>query len=148
MFYVIQHKASSTYFGIRNPESVKPRICCFPNHNHATRVADNIARFYYAQNKLPDTSDPDEYKSLFSSDTALIYDNYFTPFDSSVKASTMNVVIETMQNDDLLDYCLKLNADLAFCIIANFNQNNEKVYMFDLDGPTRKPLSKKEDPFL
>ena len=132
-FYVIRHKASSSFFGLRDPNSVRSRVFCFPNHNHATRVANNIARFYYAQNTLLDVSDPDQYKPLFYADTELAYENHFTPLGIGITADAMNIAVEPMAQDELLEYCEKANADMTFCIISRFDQPNEKVYVFDLD---------------
>lgn len=149
-FYVIHHKASCTFFGNHHPESVRSRVCCFPNHNHATRVANNIARFYIAQNTLPDVSDPNQYNPLFYADAELIYDNNFAPLGIGVTADTMNIDVVALSKDKLLEYCEGANADMTFCIISRFDQPNEKVYLFEIDTTTTEALASpgEDDSFL
>ena len=132
--YVIRHNPTFSIFGIRKNDESKTRICCFPNVNHANRVADNIARFHYAQNCF--FSEVSEYyKRFFMHPAELECDNLFTPFEPDVDATSFNLVVQKMDGAEIVEHCGRANMNIAFCIITDMNNRemHNNVFMFDMD---------------
>lgn len=132
--YVIRHNPTFSIFGIKKADESKTRICCFPNHNHATRVANNIARFHYAQNSF--FSDVSEYyKRFFMHPSQLECDELFTPFEPEVDAADFNLIVHKMNGTDIVEQCGQANLNISFCIIADMDnvEMDNNVFMFDMD---------------
>nr|QOI90585.1 hypothetical protein HWQ62_00454 [Pyramimonas orientalis virus] len=126
--YVIKHIPTKTIFGIHPSTRAKISICVFTNNNHATRVADNIARYRYAQNEFPASAL--DYKKLFKTKEESIYDCEFTPFNENISFTSYDLCIEPMFDLECLEYCSASNLDIVFCILNDKSFiGNEFVYL-------------------
>lgn len=125
--YVIRHQTTHTFFGINKADNKKTKICCFPNVNDAKRVADNIARFHYCQNKFPDL---ENYKEMFVNYKEIEYDNNFTPFKSQVDYEDSLISLDHVASTEFIEYCANANLDVMFCILSE--KMDYRFYMFDM----------------
>lgn len=124
--YVIKHNSSNTVFSIRLKCKEKTNVCIFPNNNHAKRVADNIVRFKYCQNKFPS---PTNFENLFKHPDDLIYENDFTPFNSLSSLDDYGMIIEPVIDIEFLDYCQSANLDVVFCVLDEKSSDKDLIFM-------------------
>lgn len=128
--YVIRHIPTYTFYGMKKSDSDKTKVCCFPNMNHAKQVADNLAKYHFANNEFPE---PKDFKVLMRKDNDSEYCNEFTPYNTNIYYETYDMYIDQITMD-FIDYCGDANLDIMFCVLSEKKVFNDSyLLMFDMN---------------